>query len=66
VALAEPTDALDMRADSLVDLAAVLRLAGRTDETKGVLEGAVRLYEQKGDVVSAARARSVLANPVQT
>jgi len=66
VALAEPTDALDMRADGLVDLAEVLRLIGRTDETTGVLEGAVRLYEQKGDVVSAARARSVLANPVQT
>jgi tetratricopeptide (TPR) repeat protein len=66
VALAEPTDALDMRADGLVDLAEVLRLIGRTDETTGVLEGAVRLYEQKGDVVSAARARSVLANPVRT
>ena len=66
VALAEPTDALDMRADGLVDLAEVLHLIGRTDETTGVLEGAVRLYEQKGDVVSAARARSVLANPVQT
>ena len=66
VALAEPTDALDMRADGLVDLAEVLRLIGRTDETTGVLEGAVRLYEQKGDVVSAARARSVLANPDQT
>jgi class 3 adenylate cyclase/tetratricopeptide (TPR) repeat protein len=63
VALAEPTDALDMRADGLVDLAEVLRLIGRTDETTGVLEGAVRLYEQKGDVVSAARARSVLAEP---
>ena len=66
VALAEPTDALDMRADGLVDLAEVLHLIGRTDETTGVLECAVRLYEQKGDVVSAARARSVLANPVQT
>jgi hypothetical protein len=55
-----------MRADGLVDLAEVLRLIGRTDETTRVLEGAVRLYEQKGDVVSAARARSVLANPVRT
>ena len=33
VALAEPTDALDMRADGLVDLAEVLRLIGRPDET---------------------------------
>jgi class 3 adenylate cyclase/tetratricopeptide (TPR) repeat protein len=66
VALAEPTDAIDMRADSLVDLAAVLRLVGRTDDRKALLEGALRLYEQKGNVVSAARARGVLANAVQT
>jgi hypothetical protein len=66
VALAEPTDAIDMRADALVDLAEVLRLVGRTDDRKALLEGAVRLYEQKGNAVSAGRARSVLANPVQT
>ena len=66
VALAEPTDALDMRADALVDLAEVLRLIDRKDEPKGVLEEALRLYEQKGNVVSAARARDVLANAVQT
>jgi hypothetical protein len=66
VALAEPTDALDTRADSLTDLAEVLRLVGRTGDRKGVLESAVRLYEQKGDIVSAARARDALASPVQT
>jgi tetratricopeptide (TPR) repeat protein len=66
VALAEPTDALDMRADALVDLAEVLRLVGRKDEPKGVLEDALRLYERKGNVVSAARARDVLANAAQT
>jgi class 3 adenylate cyclase/tetratricopeptide (TPR) repeat protein len=66
VALAEPTDAIDMRADALVDLAEVLRLVGRTGDRKALLEGAVRLYEQKGNAVSAGRARSVLANPVQT
>jgi tetratricopeptide (TPR) repeat protein len=66
VALGEPTDALDMRADALVDLAEVLRLVGRNDEPKGVLEDALRLYEQRGNVVSAARARNVLANAVQT
>jgi tetratricopeptide (TPR) repeat protein len=66
VALAEPTDALDTRADGLTDLAEVLRLVGRTGDRKGVLESAVRLYEQKGDIVSAARARDALASPVQT
>jgi tetratricopeptide (TPR) repeat protein len=66
VALAEPTDALDIRADALVDLAEVLRLVGRKDEPKGVLEDALRLYERKGNVVSAARARDVLANAAQT
>ena len=66
VALVEPTDALDMRADALVDLAEVLHLVGRNDEPKGILENALQLYEQKGNVVSAARARDVLANAVQT
>ena len=66
VALVEPTDALDMRADALVDLAEVLRLVGRKEEPKGVLEDALRLYERKGNVVSAARARDVLANAVRT
>ena len=36
------------------------------DEPKSVLEDALRLYERKGNVVSAARARDVLANAVQT
>jgi tetratricopeptide (TPR) repeat protein len=66
VALAEPTDALDIRADALVDLADVLRLAGRKDEPRAVLEEALRLYGQKGNVVSAARARDVLAKADQT
>jgi hypothetical protein len=43
-----------------------LRLVGRKDEPKGVLKDALRLYERKGNVVSAARARDVLANAVQT
>jgi hypothetical protein len=55
-----------MRADALVDLAEVLRLVGRKDEPKDVLEDALRLYERKGNVVSAARARDVLAKAAQT
>jgi tetratricopeptide (TPR) repeat protein len=66
VALAEPTDALDMRADALVDLAEVLRLVGRKDEPKAVLEDALRLYERKGNVVSAGRVRDALASAIQT
>jgi hypothetical protein len=38
----------------------VLSLASRHDEARGELAEALRLYEQKGDVVGAARARASL------
>jgi hypothetical protein len=38
----------------------VLRLAGRSNEGVPVLEGALRLYAQKGDIVSGDKARAVL------
>jgi len=58
VALIEPTDLLNDRADVLLDLADVLRLGGRADEAGRIRERAVALYEQKGNRISAARARS--------
>jgi class 3 adenylate cyclase/tetratricopeptide (TPR) repeat protein len=57
-ALMEPTDLLNDRADVLLDAAEVLRLAGRTDDARGITEQAIALYEQKGNVVSAGRARA--------
>ena len=58
VALASETDFLVLHADALMDLAEVLRVAGREDEATPVVEQALELYEQKGNVVGAERARS--------
>ena len=60
VRLAEPTDQLVMQADALLDLADVLEWAGKPAEAEAALRRALELYERKGDIVSAARARSVL------
>jgi tetratricopeptide (TPR) repeat protein len=61
VGLAETTDDLGMRGDTYVDLAEVLSLSGRAAEAADALERAVTLYERKGNVVSAGRARERLA-----
>jgi DNA-binding SARP family transcriptional activator len=59
-ALAAQTDFLNHRADALIDLAEVLRLARRTHEATSAVEEAIVLYERKGNRVSAARARVLL------
>ena len=56
VRLAGQTDMVTFHADALLDLAEVLRLAGRFAEAIGVLDEAVALYEQKGNIVSAGNA----------
>ena len=61
VRLAEPTDFLTIRADALLDLAAVLRRGGQSTEAEETIRAALDLYEQKGDRVSAERARSALS-----
>jgi DNA-binding SARP family transcriptional activator/tetratricopeptide (TPR) repeat protein len=61
VAFAEQSDFLNAHADALLDFADVLELAGRPKDAASRREEALRLYEQKGNVVSAARARSLLA-----
>jgi tetratricopeptide (TPR) repeat protein len=60
VELAGRGDYIDIHARTLTDLAEVLRLAGRAEESSVELAHALRLYEQKGDVVGAARARALL------
>jgi tetratricopeptide (TPR) repeat protein len=60
VAMAEPTDMLNMRANALADLAVVLRLAGRAAEAERLLRQALDLYQRKGNQVSAARIRDLL------
>jgi tetratricopeptide (TPR) repeat protein len=54
-------DFLPVHADALMGLARVLRLAGRSAEAAAPLEEAVGLLERKGDIVSAARTRALLA-----
>jgi predicted ATPase len=61
VGLAAPTDALDLHANALVDLADTLALAGRNEEAAACVADALGLYERKGNDVSAQRARARLA-----
>lgn len=56
------TDFLTAHGDALLDLAEVLRDGGRSDEAVPLAEEAQRLYERKGAVVPAGRARAVLAD----
>ena len=60
VAFAADSDFLDSHGDALMNLSEVLRLAGRRREASPVVEQAIRLYDQKGNVVSAAEARAQL------
>jgi tetratricopeptide (TPR) repeat protein len=57
VALAEETDMLNFHGNALADLAEVLVIAGRAQDAREQLEQALSLYEQKGNVVAAARTR---------
>ena len=45
----------------MLDLAEVLELGGKTAEAEAVNRDALELYERKGNLVSAGRARSRLA-----
>jgi tetratricopeptide (TPR) repeat protein len=60
VRLAEPTDWLVLRADALLELAEVVTLGGKPAEAEAITRRALELYERKGDLVSAAHARSHL------
>jgi len=57
VALAADSEFVVLHADVLLDLAEVLSLAGRHDESEIATAEAVSLYERKGDVAAAAIAR---------
>jgi predicted ATPase/DNA-binding SARP family transcriptional activator/class 3 adenylate cyclase len=61
VKLAAQTDWLDQHADALLDLAEVVRRAGRSDEAGSLIEEALTLYRQKGNLVAAERARALLS-----
>jgi hypothetical protein len=61
--LIDATDYTDDRAAALMSRAVVETAAGNPDRARIALEQAIELYEQKGDVVAAARARRLVAKP---
>jgi DNA-binding SARP family transcriptional activator/tetratricopeptide (TPR) repeat protein len=64
VAIAESSDDINLRADTLVVLAEVVRIAHRLDEVAPPIDAALHFYDAKGNVVSAHRAR-VLQDELQ-
>jgi hypothetical protein len=58
VGLAERTDFLDLHGNALLDLAEVVRLAGRSSDAAAAAAAAASLFQRKGNRVSAARARA--------
>jgi tetratricopeptide (TPR) repeat protein len=62
VTIASDTEYLQLRATAFADLAEVLRLAGKTEESTAAAQEAIRLCEQKGNVVAAAALASVNFN----
>jgi tetratricopeptide (TPR) repeat protein len=60
VALTEGTQFPDWKADTLLDAAEVLRAAGRPEEANAAARDALRLYEAKGNLVSAEGVRALL------
>ena len=61
VAISLDTDYLDGQATSQADLAEVLMALGKATEAVAALREAEALFERKGNVVSARRARDRLA-----
>ncbi len=59
VDLAGQTDIPVLQADAWAELAAVLQMAGRTDDARAAITEAVDRLKAKGDVVSTARLRAV-------
>jgi hypothetical protein len=59
--LFDGTDALIDHGECLLDLAEVLRAAGKRDEAADAAQDALALYEQKENIVEAGRAKGFLA-----
>jgi tetratricopeptide (TPR) repeat protein len=60
ITFAAESDFLNARGDALLDFAEVLEIASRPRDGLPMIEEAMELYEQKGNVVSASRARARL------
>jgi tetratricopeptide (TPR) repeat protein len=66
VELIAETDALSMRAHALISLARVLAAADRPEEAAEYEAEGVRLYEAKGNLVAAEKARAVAPGALKT
>ena len=62
VELVQQSDAPQLQADALSELATVLVLAGRVEEARRTIDTAITIYQAKGDIVSAARATAWAAS----
>jgi predicted ATPase len=62
VTLAQSTDFINHRADALLDLSHVLKASRRFDEAVTSAQEALRLYQLKGNLVSASATRAWLGN----
>jgi len=62
IELLEPTDSVVAQAETLVDLAEVLRQSGRGTDADRVLEDALSLYEAKENAVAAEALRVLAAS----
>jgi tetratricopeptide (TPR) repeat protein len=60
LAIMEPTDYLDEKAETLLAFGQVLEAAGRVEEAADALEQALAFFEQKGNLVMAGRTRERL------
>jgi ATP/maltotriose-dependent transcriptional regulator MalT len=63
LSLIRRSDDLNSQGDTLMDLAEVLRLAGKLETAALAMTEAHELYERKGNVVSAQRAQKLLQDP---
>jgi class 3 adenylate cyclase/tetratricopeptide (TPR) repeat protein len=60
IRIVEQTDDLNSHGRALMDLAEMMELSNRPDDAVAALEGALELFERKGNVVSAEKARALL------
>jgi class 3 adenylate cyclase/tetratricopeptide (TPR) repeat protein len=60
VALVAATDFLTYRGDAMLDLAEVLEVSGKPADAEAAIRAGLELYERKGNLVAAERARSRL------
>ena len=61
--LADDTDALNRRATVRSDMGEVLQIAGHAAMMQSAFERSIELFEEKGNVLSAARVRALMDDP---